>query len=253
MTYVLSDIHGQRRRFESIMKQINLQPEDTLYVLGDVIDRNPYGIQILRQLMAMPNVKLLLGNHERMMLETLYYPVPENVLCAEDYLERIKYRWYRNGGGVTHAYLKRMKKSVRQEIFESLAKLPVNYEITVDGQVYILTHAAPMSLYPDFAHKYDSDSEFAVWKRFDFDFPKVAGKTVIFGHTMTKRYQMCNPMQIWHGDGWIGIDCGSSYPEQGDLWSGYFGRLACLRLDDMKEFYSEELFASEEQSAQNVR
>ena len=44
MIYVLSDIHGQKRRFESIMKQINLQPEDTLYVLGDVIDRNPDGI-----------------------------------------------------------------------------------------------------------------------------------------------------------------------------------------------------------------
>ena len=44
MIYVLSDIHGQKRRFESIMKHINLQPEDTLYVLGDVIDRNPDGI-----------------------------------------------------------------------------------------------------------------------------------------------------------------------------------------------------------------
>ena len=71
MIYVLSDIHGQRRRFDSIMKQINLQPEDTLYVLGDVIDRNPDGIKILRQLMAMPNVKLLLGNHEQMMLDAL--------------------------------------------------------------------------------------------------------------------------------------------------------------------------------------
>ena len=61
MIYVLSDIHGQKRRFESIMKQINLQPEDTLYVLGDVIDRNPDGIKILRKLMAMPNVKMLLA------------------------------------------------------------------------------------------------------------------------------------------------------------------------------------------------
>ena len=38
MIYVMSDIHGQKRRFDSVMKQINLQPEDTLYVLGDVID-----------------------------------------------------------------------------------------------------------------------------------------------------------------------------------------------------------------------
>ena len=41
MIYVMSDIHGQKRRFDSIMKQINLQPEDTLYFLVDVIDRIP--------------------------------------------------------------------------------------------------------------------------------------------------------------------------------------------------------------------
>ena len=50
MIYVMSDIHGQKRRFDSVMKQINLQPDDTLYILGDVIDRNPDGIKILRQI-----------------------------------------------------------------------------------------------------------------------------------------------------------------------------------------------------------
>lgn len=149
MVYVLSDIHGQGRRFESILKKINLQSEDTLFILGDVIDRNPDGIRILRRIMEMPNVKMLLGNHERMMLETLYYPVPDGVTWPEDYLDRVKYRWYRNGGGVTHAYLKRIKKTVRQEVFEYLAKLPVNYEITVNGQDYILAHAAPTFLYPN--------------------------------------------------------------------------------------------------------
>ena len=74
MIYVMSDIHGQKRRFDSVMKQINLQPEDTLYVLGDVIDRNPDGIKILRQIMAMSNAKMLLGNHELMMMDALYYP-----------------------------------------------------------------------------------------------------------------------------------------------------------------------------------
>ena len=76
MIYVMSDIHGQKRRFDSVMEQINLQPEDTLYILGDVIDRNPDGIRILRQIMAMPNAKMVLGNHEYMMLNALYYPAP---------------------------------------------------------------------------------------------------------------------------------------------------------------------------------
>ena len=77
MIYVMSDIHGQKRRFDSVMKQIKLQPDDTLYILGDVIDRNPDGIKILRQIMAMPNAKMLLGNHELMMMNALYYPPPE--------------------------------------------------------------------------------------------------------------------------------------------------------------------------------
>ena len=51
MIYVMSDIHGNMRRFNSIMEQIQLQPEDTLYVLGDVIDRHPDGIRILCKLM----------------------------------------------------------------------------------------------------------------------------------------------------------------------------------------------------------
>ena len=75
MTYVMSDIHGNQARFEDVMRKINLQPEDTLYILGDVIDRFPDGIKMIRQFMKMPNVKMLLGNHEHMMLEALYYPI----------------------------------------------------------------------------------------------------------------------------------------------------------------------------------
>ncbi len=64
MIYVTSDIHGNSKRFDSILEQINLQPEDTLYILGDVVDRYPDGIAILQRIMKMPNVQMLLGNHE---------------------------------------------------------------------------------------------------------------------------------------------------------------------------------------------
>ena len=96
MKYVIADIHGNERRFNSIMKQINLQREDTLYVLGDVIDRHPGGIRILRRIMSMPNAKMLLGNHEYMMLRALGYPYdpydPTSELIREDATEH----WYRN-------------------------------------------------------------------------------------------------------------------------------------------------------------
>ena len=205
MIYVMSDIHGQKRRFDSVMKQINLQPDDTLYILGDVIDRNPDGIKILRQIMAMPNAKMLLGNHELMMMNAL----------------------------------KHIKKTIRQEIFEYLEKLPLNIELTLNNRQFILTHAAPVELYETYGHKYECERDFAVWMRFD-SFPVLEDCTVIFGHTPTIRFQYDNPMAIWDAKSWIGIDCGCMLPEKGDPWSGALGRLSCLRLDDMQVFYSEE-------------
>ena len=49
MLYVMSDIHGHLQRFESIMDQIKLEEGDHLFVLGDVIDIHPDGIQILQK------------------------------------------------------------------------------------------------------------------------------------------------------------------------------------------------------------
>ena len=77
MIYVMGDIHGFPTRFEDILAQINLQPDDHLYILGDAIDRLPDGIFILQDLMKMPNVTMLLGNHEHMMLEAIENPQNE--------------------------------------------------------------------------------------------------------------------------------------------------------------------------------
>lgn len=240
MIYVMSDIHGHRRRFDSVMKQINLQPEDTLYILGDVIDRNPDGIRILQQLRAMPNVVMLLGNHEYMMLDALYN-IPDEEDGYADYLREKRLNlWYRNGGDVTHRYPKHIRKSVRQEILEYLDKLPVNIEIMVNGQKYLLTHAAPEDEYLNSSMKHRDGREFAVWHRYRSHDRGPDDYTVIFGHTPTTEHQLAKPATIWNGRNLIDIDCGAAY-EEIDVWGIVIKtRLACLRLDDMKEFYSEE-------------
>ena len=87
--------------------------------------------------------------------------------------------------------------------------------------------------------KYECERDFAVWMRFE-SFPVLENRTVIFGHTPTIRFHYDNPMAIWDAKSWIGIDCGCMLPEKGDPWSGALGRLSCLRLDDMRVFYSEE-------------
>lgn len=253
MIYVLSDIHGHKRRFDSIMNQINLQPEDTLYVLGDVIDRNPDGIKILRQLMKMPNVKMILGNHEHMMLDALYFEYKEYEFGWQFRQERRLELWYQNGGWVTHNYLKHIRKSVRAEIFEYLGKLPYTEHVEVNGQRFILAHGAPVELYRHYRqfNSYRNIESFVLWHRFKGHEKNLCDGIIIFGHTGTHHYQDDNPMRIWHGTGLIGIDCGSAYPEGRDPWTGYRGCLSCLRLDDLHEFYSEEMEVEEDEEPED--
>ncbi len=40
-TYVISDIHGEYELFIKLLEKIRFTSADTLYVLGDVIDRGP--------------------------------------------------------------------------------------------------------------------------------------------------------------------------------------------------------------------
>ena len=233
MTYVLSDIHGNLRRFEYSMAQINLQPDDTLYVLGDVIDRYPDGIKILRRIMQMPNAKMLIGNHEYMMLKAIGH-------CkdAAEEKEHTNWRqikiWYRNGGMVTHEQLKHYRKDTRSEIFDFIWKLPTNLEVEVNGIKYKLVHASPEENYmANYWHSedYKDSREFAVWERWNETCPVPGGYVLIFGHTPTCYFHNREPWSIWKSEKAIGIDCGGGFE---------YGRLSCLRLDDMQEFYSEE-------------
>lgn len=227
MLYVLSDIHGNQQRFDSVMAQIDLQPEDTLYVLGDVIDRHPQGIRILRQIMAMENARMLLGNHEYMLLRALGHPYDSN---ADD--GNALTHWYRNGGQVTHDQLKALPPQAQKEIFDYLLGLPLNIALTLKGTRYLLVHGAPTEWFsPD--PPYLTPAHYSVWKRIELQDPSPRDYTLIFGHTPTVFYQPQVPMCPWYSQGRIGIDCGSGFPEDTQK-----GRLACLRLDDGKVFYS---------------
>ena len=71
MIYCMSDIHGELDRFKAMLDLINFSSDDTLYIIGDVIDRHPGGVEILKIIKDKPNMFMLLGNHEQMCLDTL--------------------------------------------------------------------------------------------------------------------------------------------------------------------------------------
>ena len=230
MQYVLSDIHGNEPRFDAILARIDLQPEDMLYVLGDVVDRYPHGIRLLQRIMAMPNAKMLLGNHEYMLLRAMGVPYDDNFDDG-----RAMAHWYRNGGRVTHDALLALPEQEREDMLAYLRGLPLELEVTAAGWAYRLVHGAPAASF-DGDSRYCNPIHYAVWKRLEQDaaFP---GGTLIFGHTPTRYYQSDSPMALWYGEGKIGIDCGCGYPPEGA--EGILGRLACLRLEDGAVFYAQ--------------
>ena len=224
MIYVMSDIHGNWQKLHSLLDQIELSPDDTLYILGDIVDREPQPIGILRMVMGMENVKMLLGNHEYMMLQSYFGQ------CAEDEREICDARWQRNGCQVTIDGLNKLSDSERKEVFEYVKSLPLNYDIEVNGVKYLMCHGCPAELFGVKESRFTDRTFFAVWERLRPEDEMDLGRTVIFGHTSTDHYQDKEPACIWYGKGMIGIDCGGGYGEG--------GRISCLRLDDMKEFYA---------------
>ena len=155
MTYVMSDIHGQGERFDRMLKRIGFCDTDTLYILGDIADRGPDGIRLLRYVMDAPNIHMILGNHEHMLLEALNYPTGEQYI----------FRWYRNGGEVTHRALFKLPTEEISRIFEYLGALPLNLNIKVNGQDFILAHGAPVESFGIMPSKYTELTRFAVWAR----------------------------------------------------------------------------------------
>lgn len=77
MIYAMSDIHGQYEQFLTLLEQIGIRKEDTLYILGDVVDRGPEPMKILKYMMAHSNIIPIIGNHEVMALPNLKLLVPE--------------------------------------------------------------------------------------------------------------------------------------------------------------------------------
>lgn len=165
--------------------------ENTMYVLGDVVDRYPDGIKILRRIMKMPNAKMLMGNHEYMMLQAIGH-------CrnAADERENTNWKqrrhWYQNGGRVTHEQLKHIRLDARAEIFRFIRQLPVNMEVTVNGIKYKLVHASPVENYMTSywcSRDYKDQREFAVWERWSKTKPIPEGYMLIFGHTPTSQWK----------------------------------------------------------------
>ena len=146
MNYVISDIHGCYDAYCRLLKKIHFSDEDTLYVLGDAVDRGPEPIRLLQDLMMRPNVIFILGNHEYMMLKVLsrlaVEVTEENAeqhLTAEDMMN-FTY-WMQDGGSTTCEQFRKLPADQQQEILEYLQDASLYEEVETGTCRYVLVHA----------------------------------------------------------------------------------------------------------------
>lgn len=112
-TYVLSDVHGHLRALDHALEMAQPGAHDTVFVLGDMVDRGPDPLGVINAVRALPNAQVLMGNHEAMLLDT--------ILNGGD-LELMS--WHMNGGFVTSGQLDAMPHEDYVEVMDWLASLP---------------------------------------------------------------------------------------------------------------------------------
>lgn len=233
MIYVSADLHGCKvSDFHILLKQADFRDDDFLFILGDVIDRGEYGAELLLWLTQQPNMELILGNHEALMLACsfLFDEVSEQSLDALSVNEiSLVQDWINNGGAPTLKRLHRMLKENPESVYgilDYLREAPLFEELDVNGREFILVHAG-LGNYRENRPLTDYLPGELLVDRPSLDTRYAPGKRVILGHTPTFLFGKEYQGKAIHTDSWSCIDVGVSF--------GHAPML--LRLDDMKEFY----------------
>jgi len=177
--WVIPDIHGCNKTFETLLRQIKLTHEDTLFLLGDYIDRGPGSKQVIDTIIRLKetgyNVRALRGNHEEYFLIALDAEKKK----TKGFFYRKSYalkQWMLLGG-------KEMLESFQVESVLDVPKMYVDWmeslEYYIELPDYFLVHAG---------FNFKADDIFADKhallniREFECDMEKLKGKKLVHGH-----------------------------------------------------------------------
>ena len=257
--YVMSDIHGCYDELMKMLEKIQFSSDDTLIIAGDYMDRGSQSLEMLDWILDTPdNVILIKGNHDVGFVEYVRFldalKKQVDYKIDDDSVEDTQ-RLYRDTrhiadsswstfdyyGTLRELIIEKGVSLTRLKKWSSvLRELPYIYETNINENHFVIVHAGYIE--PErLCGNYSSVEYFYLCAR-DGAYMEGGKKdsTVIAGHTPTisHQYMMYTGGKIYkHYNKYINcrfydIDCGCVYREVfGE------GNLACLRLEDEKEFY----------------
>ena len=232
MIYVMSDLHGAFNRYIAMLEKIDFGADDELYVIGDVVDRGAEPIKVLQYMMTRQNIIPIMGNHEVMALDGLKLLSGDistdivNHLSSEQ-LEMMS-AWIKIGATSTIKGFTALGSNEQTKILEYISGFLPYKKVSAGGNDYLLVHAGIDGFDPDRPlNEYPIDA--LVWGRIDYEIPYYDDVYTVSGHTPTQGIpENPRPGYIFRANKHIAIDCGACRRD---------GRLACLCLDTLEEFY----------------
>lgn len=234
MVYATSDIHGYPlERYWELLRKASFNDHDYLFVLGDVIDRNgDGGVEMLQWMMLQPNVELIIGNHEAMLLACAFLFDEITVSSIEKLNEErlgALSNWLYNGAQPTLDALRSLRDrdaDALVNILNYLRDAPLYDTVSVGRRDFLLVHSGLENFKADRLLSDYSANEL-LWCRPQPKQEYFDDVLTILGHTPTQYYGC--PGRAFHTPTWIDIDTGASGGKAPML----------LRLDDLQEFYDD--------------
>ncbi|WP_179194789.1 metallophosphoesterase family protein [Bacillus sp. EAC] len=195
--FAIGDIHGCFHELEELLKEWNPDTEQ-LVLLGDLVDRGKNSFDVVRKAMLLEKeygAIVLLGNHERMLLDWLEQP-------------EIKQVYYYGQGGLEtiHSFFEsditnhkepdEIARLMKKQ-FESELNFIENRPLYFEWENTVFVHAGVNLTIDDW--KNSTEREF-YWIRDEFHYGEnKTNKTIIFGHTPTSiLHKMEGKFDIWN-------------------------------------------------------
>ena len=225
MIYAMSDLHGCYDKYIKMLEKINFSDNDTLYILGDIVDRGPDGIKILQDIMQRKNAVALMGNHDFLAHYILkIITAPSDLYEADDFVDKYRSCIYDGGSPTEKAFMELMEEE-KKKILLYLNYMPIFEEIEGNGNEFLLSHTVP-------SKERMQDMDKLLWQEFIIGEPEYENeyfpdKIIITGHTPTGFIDPKFKGKIWRGNNHIAIDCGAVFGNP----------LGCICLDTLEEFY----------------
>lgn len=232
MIYCISDIHGNYNGYKELLEKVHFSDTDTLYVLGDIIDRGKDSIRILQDMMMRPNVIPIIGNHEYMGIQCMKFLMQE---ISEDSIASLSkdimqglWEWQNVGGQATIDEFHKLSMEEKQDIIDYLEEFSLYEEVTVNDKNFVLVHAGLCNFAVDRPLE-DYQLPELIFKAPEYFRVYYPNKYLVTGHLPTRLIiENEKPDYIFKGNNHIGIDCGS----------GYGGQIGMICLDTGEEFYA---------------